>query len=619
MSNLSLVTDNMLPVANETFVDNLSAGISAGAAIVPINSLSEYADGDSVVLTVDPGTASQATFIGEKQGNTVIDCKWTEGNVGASHAAGATVIDYDSATHYNVVTKILRMFANENGTLKSAPIQAAIGLTTTPSIGWNVMAQPMAWVSNDGYGQFGAQFTGDVTGFLKEGMKLQVPRTVAPGTQCIKLVGSSLQSATRPSANLTNINFTNTATIIAKINPGALPGDGTLAQGTRTILARRPATGNNGWGFRIGADGQLEVYWANGSAYTTINAPQCPAPEEWQTVAVSFTAATRTASFYINSMLIGTYSVGSGDTVIGQTGDLALGGIPLASNEGFFDGLIAEVSLFNTVLTGTQIAGYANQPLAGNEANIVGLWRGNGNFNDSTANANHLTANGGASPTFADNPFKATEYFYVTQVGAFAGGFTPVKLFGGTKHTLPNQALGVIQYSNVASPAGFPAERGAWRYRMIPRRGQFDYAGIYGGTPGSGAFYDLWRIKIMANVGKWKVGYEAYWISTQATNPYAAISSVLTTATHNTAIPTPIFRFPTWGGQASQKFFRTQSGGNVSIGQYDCNTQVYDVPVSVTTQTQLYLLMRSAVAGLNNLYMNNVQSNNEVYFEIAYP
>ncbi len=63
MSNLTGVT-NYFATAHENFADNLSGSISALATTVTVTSASEYANGDIVVLTVDPGTVNEATFVG---------------------------------------------------------------------------------------------------------------------------------------------------------------------------------------------------------------------------------------------------------------------------------------------------------------------------------------------------------------------------------------------------------------------------------------------------------------------------------------------------------------------------------------------------------------------------
>lgn len=138
MADVSTATKHF-PVASELYVSALSASILSNAATVPVITTSAYAEGDTVVLTIDANTAQEATFTGQKSGNTYIDCKWTEGNLGVGHSNGAPVIDYDSATHYNLLTKAMRLEHNDDGSHKDVvtPSGAIIGFggSTAPS-GW---------------------------------------------------------------------------------------------------------------------------------------------------------------------------------------------------------------------------------------------------------------------------------------------------------------------------------------------------------------------------------------------------------------------------------------------------------------------------------------------------
>lgn len=117
MADLTGLSTNFFPRASETYSNNLSGSISALAATVPVNAASEYDDGDVAVLTVEPGTANEATFVGVKQSSPArfINCVWTEGNTGVGHAAGATVIDYDSATHMSAMSKGILVEHKQNG------------------------------------------------------------------------------------------------------------------------------------------------------------------------------------------------------------------------------------------------------------------------------------------------------------------------------------------------------------------------------------------------------------------------------------------------------------------------------------------------------------------------
>lgn len=125
MADLSGVTTTILPTVDETFADNLSNSAGSGDVTVSLNNSAPYSDGDIVALTVDPDTAKQATFIGEVSGNSIINVKWTEGNLGASHDIGAVVVDYVSATHWGMISKHLGKSLNPDGTLKAGAVDNA--------------------------------------------------------------------------------------------------------------------------------------------------------------------------------------------------------------------------------------------------------------------------------------------------------------------------------------------------------------------------------------------------------------------------------------------------------------------------------------------------------------
>lgn len=133
MADLSGVTTTILPTVDETFADNLSNSAGSGDVTVSLNNTAPYSDGDIVALTVDPDTAKQATFIGEVSGNSIINVKWTEGNLGASHDIGAVVVDYVSATHWGMISKHLGKSLNPNGSYKlTSELRALIAEASAP-------------------------------------------------------------------------------------------------------------------------------------------------------------------------------------------------------------------------------------------------------------------------------------------------------------------------------------------------------------------------------------------------------------------------------------------------------------------------------------------------------
>lgn len=449
----------MLPVSSETYTSNLSAGISAGAATVPVNSATAYADGDSVVLTVDPGTANQATFVGTKQGSTFINCKWTEGNVGASHSTGAVITDYDSSTHYNLVTKAVRAHANQDGTLKTSAVQAALNISSAVPADWTPLANVPSVISSNGQREHVIRFTSvDYTDRLQPGMKLRIPRTGTTPTTSFAFSSASSQYGQKTSP--AGITFTSTYTAEAWIYLNSYP-TGSAA----SIIGR--SDGSNAWVLQINPSGQLSTYVnAGGTNWRGRKAYQSVPLNKWIHVAYAQTTADGTGVAYMDGVAVPD-TADSGGTVptsITQAGDLRVGSLNNASSYAF-NGQIANVRVWSAIRTAAQIRDNMNMENPASTTGLVAHFKGNGSWNDSSSNANHLTAAGGAVNNFASHPYSANEYAIATNV-SYTGGNTDVTVFTGS-NCIPNETLGTTSYSTARAPYGFPADKTKWRVEML--------------------------------------------------------------------------------------------------------------------------------------------------------
>lgn len=458
MADLSLVTDNYLPTASETFSDNLSGSITAGATIVPVNSAAEYADGETVVLTVEPGTSNEATFVGKKDTgvNQFIECIWTEGNTAVGHDAGVTIIDYDSATHYNLLSEALQLIMNQDGTLKDDPIRTALGLSDASNDGWEVF--PYTFSVSSGYNKGQKEFdltvaNQDVRTLLSPGMKLRLERSTTAPTQCADFESSSSQYASRVSGSVTGVTFTDDFTCESWVKPESYTGN------AQAIINRYVAA--NGWGLRLTASGQPEIFGGTGSAYDIGTSYQSVALNRWTHLAATLDMSGATSTIYINGVSVLLAYTNSGASSLTQGGDLTLGK-DAASAASYFDGKISDVRVWSAVRTATQIRDNMNQALVGNETNLVCYWKLDGAFTDSTSNANTLTASGGVVATNLDHPMQSTEYVYVLDVSYSAPNST-VTVFGGLKNNVPNMTLTSPYYSTQSTPYGFPSEETNWR------------------------------------------------------------------------------------------------------------------------------------------------------------
>lgn len=120
MPNLSGTTQFFTKSAENTIAMTLGGSVTGGVSdTVPVNNMSNYTDGDNVAFVVDPGTPSlKQVFTGQKSGTNVINVVWTEGT-NQAHSSGATVIDYVTATHWDLLLQGLLTSHTPNGSLKT--------------------------------------------------------------------------------------------------------------------------------------------------------------------------------------------------------------------------------------------------------------------------------------------------------------------------------------------------------------------------------------------------------------------------------------------------------------------------------------------------------------------
>lgn len=518
MADLSLVTDNYLPTASETFSDNLSGSITAGAGTVPVNSAAEYADGQTVVLTVEPGTSNEATFVGKKDVgvNQFIECIWTEGNTAVGHDAGATIIDYDSATHYNLLSKALQLIMNQDGTLKDTPIRTALGLSSASTDGWEVF--PYTFSVSSGYNKGNGEYditvaNQDVTSLLTPGMRLRLERSTAAPTQCADLEASSSQYASRASGSLTGAISTMTDDFTVEV--WAKPE----SYGTGMIFSRYTVASDDGMVFQLNAAGQAIIYGA-GTGNRTATSSLVVNLGKWTHLAGTLDMSAGTSTMYFNGISVTTTIAGAG-TSFTQSGDMMIGRAGTGTD--YFDGKLSDLRVWNVVRTATQIKDNYNQQLVGNETNLVGYWKLNGDFNDSTASANHLTGSGGAVATNVDNPMKSTEYAIVTKV-AYSNPNSTVTVFTGTSHNIPNMTLNSPYYSTQKTPFGFTNDISSWSIESI------SISQLSQASPVSGTWYNLGSLLIPIPTGSWEVYYSTNLYETTTASGQASVYSTLSTA-----------------------------------------------------------------------------------------
>jgi len=181
--------------------------------------------------------------------------------------------------------------------------------------------------------------------------------------------------------------------------------------------ANSDAAGAYQWWFGISSDGTTGNRTIGTVADTNISTGV------WYRLSLVYTASSGSTVFYKNGIQLGTMS--SLKTAIYNSTAPFVIGAGNGGASGFFDGLIDDVRVWAGTRTAQQISDNFAKELVGNETNLVGYWKLNNNYNDSTSNANNLTASGspvfstdvgfyGTNTVSADFEESESDYVYIT-------------------------------------------------------------------------------------------------------------------------------------------------------------------------------------------------------------
>lgn len=481
MSTSVLSVVSHFPSAENGFTTTTSGSVSSGAATVGLNSVAGYTNGEIVVFVIDPTDISKKqTFTGviDTAGTQVTSVVWTAGT-NQTHAAGATVVDYATATHISMITKGLLVehaqtglhtltsnatitsskvitslndtngneifkvsptgsavneFTIANAATGNNPVLSAtggdtnIGITLTPKGTGNVgiTSRFDGWVTGltapSTVTALGNRFynltvaSTDYTDRLSPGMKLRLTRTVTAPTQCADLEASS--SHYFRDTSVSGMTFTDDFVVSAWIK---------LESYSTCMIASR-YNGTSGWEFFINANGQVTLQGKNaGAANYSYVASYASVPlNKWVHVAAqldmsAFTATTTTSYVMIDGLDVPANVArgGTNPTALVQAGNLEIG----ASNgANFFDGKLAQVAVYSAKVTQANVLATMSQGLSGSETSLISAYSLSNSINDlNTGTANNLTAMNSAVATDTDTPFAGgatgtTEYAEITNV-----------------------------------------------------------------------------------------------------------------------------------------------------------------------------------------------------------
>lgn len=443
----------------------LSSDITASATDIFLDTVPVGSEG---TLIIDPDSAAKREIIFyNSKTATKVTCpsaalgRGYDNTTATSHTAGATVIMAPISDWFNSLRTLF---------------------TTTPQ-GWTSVGAALSVSSgyNKGNKEYEINSDTDLTSVLSPGMRLKVNRGTTPPTQCADLESGSSQYASKSSP--TGITFTDDYTAEAWIK---------LESYTLGIIVSR-MSGANGFQFYLASTGQLTIYAGTGGVSRAFQSYQSVPLNQWVHVAASLDASGAAGAIYINGVSVPGSFITTSASSITQGGDLRVG----ANDSGnYVDGKISDVRIWSAIRTATQIRDNMNQQLVGNESNLVAYFKLDGNFNDSTSNANNLTASGGAAATNTDNPMNATEYAIVTKVAT-----TTVTVFTGTDYNIPNMTLSTPHYSTQKAPFGFPGDRGKWRVSTGIKQQLSTTSNANWGSFASNG------VSLAVPIGAWEVGY----------------------------------------------------------------------------------------------------------------
>jgi hypothetical protein len=428
------------------YESTLSSPITAGALNIPISVPPTVTEG-LLVLDYDIPALREVIHFTSRDGVSVTAP--SSGDTGTS----GTGRGYESTTARSHLQNAKVRMVFTAGLAQTIMTGAATIADQNNNKGWVARAETPVYATNNGQKEFTFTVSGDLTAVLDKGMKIKMDRSVAPPTQAMSFAAASSQYATK--AAPVGLSGTTAVTFESWVYLNSYAG----------WFASRSDSATTGWQIRSDNNG-VAIQWFGASInrlYATYNALPL---RRWTHIAVVATFATNVVNIYFNgvNMQLSTVSA-AGTGYAAGTSNLSIGAQSSGGN--YLDGYMAETRIWSVAQTQSQIQSNMHINLTGSETNLVGLWRGNGNFNDLTVNANNLTATNGAGfVTMATTPgtayFNTTEMFIITAKPTYSVPNTTVTVFGGTDFGLPNATMSNFYYSMQRAPFGFPNARGKW-------------------------------------------------------------------------------------------------------------------------------------------------------------
>lgn len=494
---------------------------------------------------------------------------------------GTKIGMYSIAEFYEGIVTGLFM---RDGFLQSRHFSASIDPNS-----WIGTGESWNYVGNNGQKEYQYVVAGDKTTKYSDGMRVRMPRITTVSSQSAQFASASTQYAGK--ASPANLSFTDDFTCETWYNPDTYSG---VSQG---LISRRNAD-VSGFSLSITAAGTIEMIGLNAGAYRLYTSAQSIDLTVWNHIAATMDISGGVYNIYLNGVLIpgALQSLNAMTAIVQPAVDLRLGARKATDTLELANGKLANTRIWSTVRTAAEIKDNMHKDLVGNEAGLVSYYKCNGNFNDSTANANHLTAQGGAIATYADAPLKAVEFGIIT-ARSFAAGNTTITVYTGNIHNAPRENLNGVGYSAARAPYGFPADKSAWSVKMYARA---DTGAV--SMPAYNSFIDT-TYQLTVPTGKWR------------------LSRQYGVGQHNTASGAIVFKI--YVGISSSNYIedltdRTQSGA--ACNDFDGSTyKCSDITTTSQTIYHMYFVSESGGGVVTYRFYNVVTgTRTSIIAECAY-
>lgn len=562
-------TDYFTEVGNPGTATTLAApGHSIAGTAINITSSSNWPTNTGAIFAMDtydvstgkrvPGSYTEWEGV---VGTNALSAMVLRYGTDQNYSAGSTTRVYIpvSSSRENRMAQGISLHANQDGSLKTSAVQAALGLSNlngyTP-VGFN----PNTVVCN-GNRSYTLTFNSqDLTSFLNSGMRLQSTRTVAAPNQCASFNGTS-QYFVKTSPN--KLSFTDDFVVSAWIKPSSYSG------GSNVIASKY--NGTSGFSLELNTNGQVALVGFNAGStnISYVLSNQSVPVNKWTHITAQLDMSAFTASATTSYIMIDAVDApatvtrgGTNPTALVQAGNLEIGS--RNGGTGLFQGKIAQVAIFSAKVTEATMRGYISQGLAGSETSLDTAFSLSNSANDLNATTpNNLSVGGGsATTTNADSPFggqasglisTTLDYGIITSCSFSTNTTVTLQVPEGC--TMPTSGgISALVYSSNKAPYGFPAQPSKWRLDY------FQFARSSATAASASTWYNA-NDSLVIPIGNWVAGYQGIVQATSSGVSNTGAFITLSTANNSESDK----RFTTKNGNLSSA--TSETDGHVSVRQ----------------------------------------------------